>query len=221
MAQALARARESLARCGLLLFSDPALPSLVGMIVDAPLHTSWLAHPRGPVIYAAMQALEDDPQVLSTKLIAGKVTYVHKRLWPALYAVGSGGAAWQLDGLSAAGHWLLDATHAAGEIQTDQLVIPPEVQASRRVADAARELERRVLVHATEVHTPSGAHAKVLQSWPRWAAAVHLPTPRPTPAAAQTDLEAAANLLAAETLDAHVRLPWRKTPTHRRPRVAP
>ena len=51
-----------LERFGLLLFSDPALPSLVGIIVDEPLRSSWWGHPRGHVIYHAMNELDDDPE---------------------------------------------------------------------------------------------------------------------------------------------------------------
>src|SRR5438309_9920460 len=88
VAAALEQARAALERIGLLLLSDPALPSLVGTIVQEPLRTSWWGHPRGHDIYHAMKALADDPHVLSTKLVAGKVTYVHQRLWPAVYALG-------------------------------------------------------------------------------------------------------------------------------------
>src|SRR6201999_1926913 len=82
---------------------------------------------------------------------------------------------------------------ASGEVQTNLVVLPPEARdstrsaeplggkrlgskrrAAPRVADLARELERRLLVQAVEIHTSSGAHAKVLQSWPRWSAEVQL-----------------------------------------------
>jgi len=29
-------------------------------------------------------------------------------------------------------------------------------------------LERKLLVHAAEIHTDSGAHAKLLESWEHW-----------------------------------------------------
>jgi hypothetical protein len=34
---------------------------------------------------------------------------------------------------------------------------------------AVRQLEARLLVHTSEVHTPSGAHARNLQTWDGWA----------------------------------------------------
>src|SRR5438874_3325997 len=62
--RALEQAHATLERIGLLLLSDPALPSLVGLIVGEPLRTSWWGHPRANVIYHAMTALEEDPIVL-------------------------------------------------------------------------------------------------------------------------------------------------------------
>ncbi len=233
------------------------LPSLVGMIVDEPLHASWLGHPRAQLIYATMNRADDDPHLLATKLIAGKVTYVHERLWPALVTLGTANEDWQLGSLSPAARWLLHEVVTSGEVQTNLVVLPPEARdntrtteplgskrraeplgseplgseplgseplgsrrlgskrlGAPRVADLARELERRLLVQADEIHTPSGAHAKVLQSWPRWAAEVHLPPPALSPAQARAALEeAAASLQAAAATDgAEVELPWRPKP---------
>jgi hypothetical protein len=218
----LTRARGALERYGLLLFSDPALPSLVGMIVGEPLRTSWWGHPLGSVIYSAMNRLEDDPVVLSTKLVAGKVTYVHRRLWPAVLAVATAREAWQTSGLSPAARWLLEETDAQAAVPTDQVVVPASIGEGKRVADLARELERRLLVHATEIHTPSGAHAKVLQTWQRWAADVQLPEARPSAADARDELEECAARLAADVPGGVAQLPWRqparRQQTSRRPR---
>jgi hypothetical protein len=208
------RALGELERFGLLLFSDPALPSLVGLIVGEPLRRSWWGHPQGGVIYRAMNELAEDPRVLSTKLIAGKVTYVHPRLWGAVYALGCAREGWQMDSLSTGAGWLLAQVDADGEIQTDLLVPPTRV----RVPDASRELERRLLVHATEVHTASGAHAKVLQTWPRWAAE-NLQQPKSMSSdEARGQLEDAARQLAAEVVDGVAELPWQRPVSRRQAR---
>jgi hypothetical protein len=210
VASAVTEARAAIERYGLLLFSDPALPSLVGLIVGEPLRTSWWSHPRGHTIYNAMNRLDDDPDVLSTKLVAGKVTYVHRRLWAAVLAVGMARESWQMEGLSAGARWLLREVDAEGELATDGVVAPPEVRAGKRVADFARELERRLLVHATEIHTPSGAHAKVLQTWQRWAEGIGLHATTVPAAQGRQELEASAERLAAEvTGGGIVELPWR------------
>jgi hypothetical protein len=46
--------------------------------------TRWWDHPRGRLIFALTRAMRDSPDVLTCRLIDGKVTYVHRRLWPAL-----------------------------------------------------------------------------------------------------------------------------------------
>lgn len=60
------------------------VPSLAEAIVGGPIRGSWWGHPKGQDIYRAAEAVSDSAEVLVCKLIEGKVTYVHRRLWPAL-----------------------------------------------------------------------------------------------------------------------------------------
>jgi hypothetical protein len=60
------------------------VPSLAQAIAGGPIRGSWWAHPAGRAIFRATQALAEHPDVLVCKLVLGKVTYVHRRLWPAL-----------------------------------------------------------------------------------------------------------------------------------------
>ena len=60
------------------------VPSLAEAIADGPIRGSWWGHPKGRVIFHATQVVCESPEVLVCKLIDGKVTYVHRRLWPAL-----------------------------------------------------------------------------------------------------------------------------------------
>lgn len=46
--------------------------------------TRWWSHPKGRLIFALTRAIRDSPDVLICRLIEGKVTYIHRRLWPAL-----------------------------------------------------------------------------------------------------------------------------------------
>ena len=46
--------------------------------------TRWWSHSKGKLIFALTRAIRDSPDVLTCRLIDGKVTYVHRRLWPAL-----------------------------------------------------------------------------------------------------------------------------------------
>jgi len=45
---------------------------------------NWWSHARGREIFAATRAVRAAPDVLVCRLIDGKVTFVHRRLWPAL-----------------------------------------------------------------------------------------------------------------------------------------
>jgi hypothetical protein len=60
------------------------VPSLAEAIAGGPIRGSWWGHPRGKDIYRAAETICDSPEVLVCKLVDGKVTYVHRRLWPAL-----------------------------------------------------------------------------------------------------------------------------------------
>jgi hypothetical protein len=59
-------------------------PSLAEAIAGGPIRGSWWGHPKGRIIFQASQAVCESPDVLVCKLIDNKVTYVHRRLWPAL-----------------------------------------------------------------------------------------------------------------------------------------
>ena len=60
------------------------VPRLVEVILGEPIKGSWWAHPASHGIFAVLQAVEDSEDLLVCRLIDGKVTLVHRRLWPAL-----------------------------------------------------------------------------------------------------------------------------------------
>jgi hypothetical protein len=60
------------------------VPSLAEAIAGAPIKGSWWAHARGQAIFEALNAVADHDDVRCFKLVDGKVTFVHRRLWPAL-----------------------------------------------------------------------------------------------------------------------------------------
>ncbi len=63
------------------------IPSLAEEIAGGPLHGSWWSHPAGRAIFAATRAVRISPDVLVCRLITGKVSFVHARLWPALVRI--------------------------------------------------------------------------------------------------------------------------------------
>jgi hypothetical protein len=60
------------------------VPTLVQAIVGGKISGSWWAHPRGKEIFVLTRAVRESEQILVCRLIAGKVTLVHRRIWPAL-----------------------------------------------------------------------------------------------------------------------------------------
>ena len=57
---------------------------LVDAIAGEPVRGSWWGHPRGREIFQVLSAVQDSDQVLTCRLLDGKATLVHRRLWPAL-----------------------------------------------------------------------------------------------------------------------------------------
>src|SRR2546428_3746312 len=60
------------------------VPSLAEVIAGEPVRGSWWSHPKSHEIFAVTRAIRDSDEVLVCRLIKGKVTFVHRRLWPAL-----------------------------------------------------------------------------------------------------------------------------------------
>jgi hypothetical protein len=65
------------------------VPNLAEAIVGGPIRGSWWGHPKGKAIFRAARAICESPNVLVCKLVEDKITYVHRRLWPALVRLAS------------------------------------------------------------------------------------------------------------------------------------
>jgi hypothetical protein len=59
-------------------------PRLTEAIVGESIKGSWWAHPKSHRIYAILGAVSESDQVLVCRLIEGRITFVHRRLWPSL-----------------------------------------------------------------------------------------------------------------------------------------
>ena len=72
-------------RHGIVLVSakGPA-PRLTEAIAGETIKGSWWAHSKSHQIFAVLQKLEDSPDILVCRLISGRLTFVHRRLWPAI-----------------------------------------------------------------------------------------------------------------------------------------
>jgi hypothetical protein len=60
------------------------VPNLVEAVVGAPVRGNWWGHTKGREIFALTRSVRDSAQVLVCRLVGGKITYVHSRLWPAV-----------------------------------------------------------------------------------------------------------------------------------------
>jgi len=65
------------------------VPSLAEAIAGGPIRGSWWGHPRGQEIFRVSEEVGESADVLVCKLVDGKVTFVHRRLWPALVKLAS------------------------------------------------------------------------------------------------------------------------------------
>jgi hypothetical protein len=106
-------------------------------VVGARIRGSWWAHPKSHQIFWLTRAVRESPQVLVCRVVDGKITYVHRRLWPALVRLAS-----------EFGRDRLDAIHeihtASGRHVVERRLfpswVPPEVaaDADRLTVAAAR-----------------------------------------------------------------------------------
>lgn len=67
------------------------VPNVAEAVAGERIVGSWWAHEKGKAIFAALCEIDDSPDVRSFKLIDGKVTFVHRKVWPALVRLGHDG----------------------------------------------------------------------------------------------------------------------------------
>jgi hypothetical protein len=175
---------------GLVLVQDKRAANVVALLTGETLKGSWWSHPKGQLIFETLSELAAHPDVLFAKLLATKVTLVHRGLWPALLAVVSAGEPWQVRGLSVPGRRLLSAVNGSP--------VPVAV-----AGPAAKELEKRLLVCTRETHTESGRHALLAESWTAWARGARV-KPLRSIDEAKRRIEAAAESIGARRAD----IPW-------------
>jgi hypothetical protein len=186
---------DRLQESDLLLSTDPKFPSVSGLVIGDVGGRSWWAHPAAKQMFDLSCGLQDHPDVLLVKLISGKVTFVHRPLWPAIVAIGTAREKWQMEGLSKEAKALLKKSDSQSEVEAS--------------GDAVRELETRLLVVATSVHTEHGSHAKEVRSWTAWAKSVRLGKVKLTPEEAKAQLESVIARLNKQ-FGAKGTLPWQK-----------
>jgi hypothetical protein len=73
---------------GMLLQSAKGpIPNVADLVAGEVIRGTWWGHPAGHAIFAALNELDESSDVVRLRLVQGKVTFVHRRLWPPLVRV--------------------------------------------------------------------------------------------------------------------------------------
>lgn len=202
---------------GVLLETDRAFPSLVALVAGAPVKGTWWAHPRANEIYMLGQRLMDHRDVLFIRLVTGKMTYVHRRLWRSLYSIATARQPWQLADLPRTAKSMLQTADRRGSFRMDEI---RSSHTAKELGIHARILETRMLVFGNDVHTDSGAHVKRIETWPLWAKRVELSTVQlPSIDDARQELEEIVTRL-NQKYSADAILPWQLPSRRKHPGAA-
>jgi hypothetical protein len=101
------------------------VPNLAEAVANSPIHGNWWSHVDGKQIFRATRLVRESKHVLVCRLVEGKVTYVHRRLWPAIVRL----APYFGNGALAAIH---EEHSASGEHRIKELPFPKWVPLSAR-----------------------------------------------------------------------------------------
>jgi hypothetical protein len=105
------------------------LPNLAEHIAGGPIRGSWWGHASGHEIFAVLTRVLDSPDVIATRLVNGRITLIHRRLWPALVRVADRFPAERLAAV--------DEVHtASGAHRTVEVAFPEWVPADELAAAA-------------------------------------------------------------------------------------
>lgn len=161
--------------------------SVVEEVVGEPVRGSWWGHPQGHAIYDVASGLGAHPDVLTLKLVEGKVTFVHRTLFPPLLRVATDPElrAHRSKGLHRSSRTVLSRVERCGRLDLEDA----DLDASGRRL-VKKQLEGSMLVLAHQEHTERGHHATFLRSWEGWA------EPRVSQAASRLTFDAAVGALA-------------------------
>ena len=126
-------------RHGIVLESAKGpVPNLAEAVVGAPIRGNWWGHPKGKQIFWLTRAVRDSSDIVVCRLVKGKVTYVHRRVWPAVFKLGREFARADLAALR-------EVHTAKGEHEIEMVPFPRWVparvrrQAARMSPDEARQ----------------------------------------------------------------------------------
>ena len=127
-----------------LMSARGAVPSLAEAIAGEPIRGSWWGHPMSRHMYQVFDEVRDSEQVLVCRLAGGKVTFVHRRLWPALVRLAGrlprGGLAAIREEHTARGHHRTVVTPLPRWVPKDVLARSKRLSVSAAVSKIGAEL---------------------------------------------------------------------------------
>jgi hypothetical protein len=125
-----------------------AVPTLAEAIAGAPIRGSWWAHSKANTIFLCSRAIRESADVLVCRLAGGKVTYVHRRLWPALVRLAG---RFDADRLAA----IQEVHTPSGKHEVHTTAYPDWVPEDvRRAAEELTETEATALLPAVSGRSP-------------------------------------------------------------------
>ena len=196
---------EDVERWGLVLDSDPRLPSWPSLVVERAIRGSWWADPEVHLIHDVGTRIVQHPDVLHTVLVSAKLTCVHRRLWPAFHAVALASEAWKLEGLAPSARRILDLIPAGQPLHADDEGLPSS--SAKENGRLMRQLEARLLCAGGDVHTPRGAHVKFVIGWNAWIRERGMSVPEISALEGRRQLDECLDRLNGE-FSGHSTLPW-------------
>lgn len=155
-----------------MLAPELPLPSLVSEVAGEDLKGGWWGHDAAHLIFALYTDLRAHPDVLTAKLIDGKITFVHRALWPSLLRVVTD-VKWRrmrrcllLD----ESRVLLNLVRRHKLLRMSRATNIAEIQNMNRktLKRAKKNLEKSVLVRADQAHTDKGRHETIFEAWGHW-----------------------------------------------------
>jgi len=121
-----------------------SVPSLAEAVAGAPIRGSWWRHAEGREIFRLSRAVRDSSDVLVCRLVGGKITYVHRRLWPAVVRLAHAFARADLAALREV--HTPQGRHEVRRVPFPRWVPAPVARRARRLTEtAARRALRHVL----------------------------------------------------------------------------
>ena len=199
---------RALRQYGLLLEHDKELPSVTCIVAGEPIAGSWWGHPLGHQIYALIGEFERGCGKLSAKIVDGKVTYVHERLWPAFLGVAQADVSERLAKFARPAVELYACVERYGPLRADSEHVSGTLAGTpREQTKTIRALEGQLLVHSDSLHTESGTHVKVLRTWTQWCTEHSVPVAALVPDSARRELDAALSALCKGTAR-KPKVPW-------------